>query len=256
MGISEKAIISPKARIDKDVEVGPFSVIEDNVSIKKGTKIGSHCVITGNTTLGENNTVYTGAVIGSQAQDLKYKGEKSFLEIGNNNLIREYVTINSGTGEGSKTVIGNNNSILAYSHIAHDCIVGNGILMANLATLAGHVTVEDRAVIGGLAAAHQFVRIGELAILGGCSKVVQDVPPYMTADGHPAKIRGINKIGLERAGIDVKARSNLRKAYFIIFRSELIRKNAVEKVKKELPQSDEISRLLKFIEGSKRGLCG
>lgn len=181
--IHPTAIVHPDAKLGAGVEVGPYSIIEGTVQIGDGTKIDSHVVIKGHTTIGRENEIFTGAVIGSLTQDKKYKGGVTYLKIGDRNKIREYVTINPGTGEGTETVIGNDNLIMAYAHIAHDCILGNHITLANNGTLAGHVIVEDRAIIGGLSAVHQFVRIGYLCIVGGCSKVVQDIPPFMMVDG-------------------------------------------------------------------------
>src|SRR3989338_5546487 len=178
MQIHPTAIVSKKAKLAADIIVGPYSIISDTVTIGSGTKIGSHCVIDGNTRIGRDCEIFTGAVVGSRPQDLKYKGETVFLEIGDGNIIREYCTFNPGTEEGGKTTVGNDNLFMAYAHIAHDCIVGNNCVIANNGTLAGHVVIEDMAVVGGLVAIHQFVRVGTLSIIGGCSKVVQDIPPY------------------------------------------------------------------------------
>jgi UDP-N-acetylglucosamine acyltransferase len=250
------AIISKKAKVAEDVDIGPFTVIEEGVNIDSGVKIGPYCHILGNTSLGENCRVFTGAVIGSPPQDLKYKGDKSYVMIGKDNIIREYVTINPGTKSGGKTIIGDGNLLMAYVHIAHDCHIGNNIIIANLGTLAGHVIIEDGAIIGGLVAIHQFVRIGTLAIIGGCSKVVQDVPPYSTCDGHPVKIYGVNNVGLKRAGIDEKKRFEIKKALRIMFHSKLSLSHAIEKVKKELPPSKELTHLIEFVIHSKRGISG
>lgn len=251
--IHPTAIINPKAQLAGDVSVGPYSVIDENVKIEKGTVIAGHCLITGFTKIGANCKIFNGAVIGTIPQDLKYKGEKSFLEIGDNNIIREYVTINLGTKDG-KTIIGSDNLIMAYSHIAHDCRVGNFNVIANVGTLAGFVTIEDRVIIGGLVAIHQFVRVGTLSIMGGCSKVVQDVPPYCINDGHPAKAYGINSIGLERAGISGDIRRDLKNAFKILFKSQLLMKDAVKKVEAEIPLSNEVMHLIEFIKNSQRGI--
>lgn len=252
--IHPTAIISKKAHLDKDVEVGPFVVIGDNVKIGKGTKILNSVTIAGLTEIGEANNIFSGAVIGSPPQDLKYKGEESFLYIGNNNIIREFVTINPGT-QNDSTRIGDNNLIMAYSHIAHDCLVGNKCIFANNATLAGHVEVEDEVVIGGLSAVHQFVRIGKLAIIGGCSKVVQDVPPYSTCDGHPAKVYGINYVGLKRANASQEAMRQLKAAIKILFHSGLSSPHAIEEIKKEFVNpSGELSHLIDFVNNSQRGV--
>ena len=254
MRIHPSAIISPGAKLADNVSVGPYSIISDNVNIGAGTKIGAHCVIEGNTTIGKNCEIFTGAVVGSRPQDLKFKDEKVFLEIGNNNIIREYCTLNPGTAEGSKTVVGNDNLLMAYSHVAHDCRVGNGCVLANNSTLAGHVSIEDKAVIGGLVAIHQFVRIGMLAIIGGCSKVVQDIPPFSTCDGHPARVYGLNLIGLRRKGISHEAIKRIDQAFKLIFNSGLSSKHALERVEKEIEKTEEINYLINFVKSSERGL--
>lgn len=256
MNIHPTAIVSKKAKLADDIKVGPYAIIADNVTIGPGTKIGPYCVIDGNTTIGKSCEIFTGAVIGSRPQDLKYKNEKSTLEIGDNNIIREYSTFNPGTGEGGRTIVGNNNLFMAYSHIAHDCILGNNCVIANNGTLAGHVTVEDKAVVGGLVAIHQFVRIGTLSIIGGCSKVVQDIPPYSTCDGHPALVYGLNLVGLRRNGISSGSIQQLNRAFKILFNAGLTTKHALEKINKEIhPDSNnEISYLVNFIKNSRRGI--
>ncbi|MBN1794985.1 MAG: acyl-ACP--UDP-N-acetylglucosamine O-acyltransferase [Candidatus Omnitrophica bacterium] len=250
------AIIHEGARLTDSVEVGPYTVVDGTVSIGAGTRIGSHCVIQGNTTIGEGCRVFTGAVIGSIPQDLKYKGEKSALIIGNNNIIREYVTINPGTGRGGVTRIGDNNLLMAYVHVAHDVRIGNQCVIANVGTLGGHVAIGDRVIIGGLAAIHQFVRIGSVAIIGGCSKVVQDIPPYSTCDGHPACVRGLNIEGLKRAGMSPAVRAALKKAFKILFFSKLAFSHAAERIQDEVELLPEVSFLLDFFKDSKRGICG
>jgi len=254
MQIHPTAIVSKKAKLSEDISIGPYSIIGDSVVIGKATKIGSHCVIEGNTTIGPSCEIFTGAIIGSKPQDLKYKGEKSFLEIGDENIIREYCTFNPGTEEGSKTVVGNNNLFMAYSHIAHDCVVGNNCVIANNGTLAGHVTIEDRAVVGGLVAIHQFTRIGTLSIIGGCSKVVQDIPPYSTCDGHPARVYGLNLVGLRRHGVLKDSIEQLSHSFKILFNEGLSAKHALEKIEKEIQQTQEVSYLVNFIKISQRGI--
>lgn len=254
-GIHPTAIISRKAKLAEDVRVGPYSIIKDDVSIGPGTIVGSHCVIEGNTAIGRDCQIFTGACIGSQPQDLKYKGEKVFLEIGDNNIIREYCTFNPAVEEGGVTRVGNNNLFMAYSHIAHDCRVGDDCIIANNGTLAGHVTVEDKAVVGGLVAIHQFVRVGKLSIIGGCSKVVQDIPPYSTCDGHPAKVYGLNSIGLRRHKLSEQAIEQLNRAFKILLNSGLSIKHFLEKIEKEIPQTAEISYLVDFIKNSQRGIA-
>ncbi len=253
--IQATAQVADGAQLAGDVEVGHYTVIGPEVKIGRGSKIGEHCLITGDTTIGKNCRIFTGAVIGSLPQDLKYRGEKTAVIIGDNNVIREYATINLGTAASGKTVIGNNNLIMAYAHIAHDCVIGNSVTLANVGTLAGHIIIEDKAILGGLAAVHQFVRIGTLAIVGGCSKVIQDVPPYSMCDGHPARVRALNKVGLERAGINKEARVNLKHAFTILFNSGLTIPHALKKVEAELPPLPEIANLINFIKNSQRGVC-
>lgn len=255
MRIHQTAIISKKAKLADTVDVGPYAVIGDNVIIEAKTSVGSHCVIEGHTRIGRDCRIFTGAVIGSPPQDLKYKGEKVFLEIGDRNIIREYCTFNPGTTEGSKTVIGSDNLFMAYSHVAHDCLVGNNCVIANNGTLAGHVTIEDNVIIGGLAAMHQFVRVGRLAIIGGCSKAVQDIPPFSTCDGHPSRVYGLNLIGLKRNNIPADSIRQLDSAFKILFNSGFTAKRSLEKIEKELPQTQEVSYLVNFIKNSQRGIA-
>ncbi|MBI4358392.1 MAG: acyl-ACP--UDP-N-acetylglucosamine O-acyltransferase [Candidatus Omnitrophica bacterium] len=253
--IHPTAIIDPEAELGAGVRVGPYSIIEANVTVGDGTTIGARVTVEGHTTLGKENQVFTGAVIGSMTQDKKYKGGVTYLKIGDRNKIREYVTVNPGTEENSETVIGNDNLIMAYAHVAHNCIIGNNTIIANAGTLAGHVVVEDRAVIGGLSGVHQFVRIGYLSIMGGNSKAVQDIPPYVMVDGHPAKAYGLNVVGMERAGVSQEERMLLKRAFKIIFRYRLSTKNAIQILKNELQQSPAIQRSIKFLENSERGIC-
>ena len=254
--IHPTAIVHPDAELGEGVSVGPYSIIEGTVKIGARTKIGAHAVIEGHTVLGVDNEIFTGAVIGSRTQDKKFDGGISYLDIGDRNRIREYVTINPGTKEGTRTVIGNDNLLMAYSHVAHDCIVHNFAVLANQATLAGHVIVDDRAVIGGLSAVHQFVRIGKLALIGGCSKVVQDIPPFMMVDGHPARAYGINSVGLDRAEIAKEERAPLKKAFKIIFKSQLALKSAISQIEEEgLSSYPTIQVLLQFLKTSERGIC-
>ncbi len=255
MNIHPTAIISKKAKISEDSVIGPHTIIGDNVSIGKAAKIGANCLIEGYTTIGPDCQIFTGAVIGSAPQDLKYKGEKSFLEIGSGNIIREFCTFNPGTGEGSKTIVGNNNLFMAYSHVAHDCLIGNGCVIANGGTFAGHVTIEDKAVIGGLVAIHQFVKVGKLSIIGGCSKVVQDIPPFSTCDGHPAQVYGLNLIGLRRSGISRDSIKQLDAAFKILFNSGLTVKHALETIEKEISSpTQESAYLINFCKTTERGL--
>lgn len=253
--IHPTAIVHPEAEIGEDVQIGPFAIIEGTVKIGDRTVVGPRVSIEGHTTLGSDNEIFTGAVIGSRTQDKKFDGGTSYLRIGNQNKIREYVTINPGTKEGTATTIGDHNLLMAYCHVAHDCIIHNNAILANAATLAGHVIVEDRAIIGGLSAVHQFVRLGRLAIVGGCSKVVQDVPPYIMSDGHPARAYGINSVGLDRAGYGSEDKARLKKAFRIVFRSGLTMKNAIARLEEELMPCPTIGVLLEFLKQSDRGIC-
>jgi len=256
LAIHPTAIVDPEAVIAEGVEVGPYAVIGPHVRVGPRSKIGAHCVLEGYTTIGADCQIFTGAVIGSIPQDLKYTGEKSELIIGDRNRIREYVTINPGTkGGGGKTVIGSDCLLMAYAHVAHDCLIGNHIIIANSAALAGHILVEDGAVIGGLVGIHQFVRVGRLSIIGGCSRVVQDAPPYATCVGYPAQVFGLNNEGLRRAGVSADAKDRLHKAFRLLFHAGLSMSHAVEKVAQEVDHCPEVEHLLTFIRESKRGVC-
>jgi UDP-N-acetylglucosamine acyltransferase len=211
-------------------------------------------VIDGHTTIGRENEIFPFASIGLKTQDLKWKGGLTRTQIGDRNTFRECVTINSATGEGEVTTVGSNNHILAYCHLAHNVTLGNHIIMSNVGTLAGHVQVDDHAVIGGLVAIHQFCRVGRMAMIGGCSKVVQDVPPFMLADGNPAQTRTVNKVGLERRGVSEAAQVALKQAYKILFREGLTISNALARVEAELPPLPELEHLVQFARSSERGL--
>jgi UDP-N-acetylglucosamine acyltransferase len=252
--IHPTAVVHAKAEIGAGCEIGPFCVIGENVVLGEGCRLHSHVVIDGHTRLGQGNEIFPFASIGLKTQDLKWKGGLTRTEIGEHNTFRECVTINSATGEGEVTRIGSKNHILAYSHIAHNVTLGNNIIMSNVATLAGHVTVDDSAVIGGLAAIHQFCRIGRMSIIGGCAKVVQDVPPFMLADGNPAEVRTVNKVGLERNGVSQEAQGALRQAYKFLFRDGLTIANALIRIEKEVPVLPEVQYLVEFIRTTERGI--
>lgn len=259
MALHPTAIIHPSAQIAAGVEIGPYAIIEEQVIIGTGTSIGPHTVIGKWTELGENNQIYHMASVGVAPQDLKYKGEECWTRLGNNNKIREFATIHRGTATGgSETVLGNNNLMMAYSHVAHDCRVGSGNVFANSATLAGHVTVEDNVILGGLVAIHQFVRIGSYAMLGGGTLVGMDVPPYMIAtlgDKRDAKLRGLNLIGLKRHGFNDEVIRNLKNAYKILFMSDLKQADAITRLHAEIVGCAAVDNLLSFIEASERGIC-
>jgi UDP-N-acetylglucosamine acyltransferase len=248
------AIVHSGARVGADCEIGPYCVIGEHVVLGPRCRLHSHVVIDGHTTLGEGNEIFPFASIGLKTQDLKWKGGVTRTEIGDNNTFREYVTIHSATADGEVTKVGSNNHILAYCHIAHNVQLGNYVIMSNVATLAGHIIVEDHAVIGGLAAIHQFCRIGKLSMIGGCSKVVQDVPPFMIVDGNPGETRTINKVGMERRGVSEEAQNALRQAYKFLFRDGLTIPNGVAKIEKELPQLPEVQHLVQFVRSSERGI--
>jgi len=248
------AIVHENATVGAGSEIGPFCIIGENVTLGERCRLHSHVVIDGHTALGDENEIYPFAAIGLKTQDLKWKGGTTWTRIGHRNSIRENVTIHSATSDGDATVIGSDNNILAYCHIAHDCQLGDRIIMSNVGTLAGHVTVEDRAIIGGLAAVHQFCRIGKGSIIGGCSKVVQDVPPFMLADGNPATTRTINKEGLRRNGVSDETQAALKQAFKLLIREKLTISNALDRIEAELPKSDELNHLVSFVRTSERGI--
>jgi UDP-N-acetylglucosamine acyltransferase len=254
--IHKTAIVSSKADIDEDVHIGPFCTVGDGVVINKGARLISNVVVEGNTEIGEGCIIHPFATIGVPPQDLKYKNEKTGVKIGKKNIIREYSSIHrASVGGDGLTEIGDSNFLMAYVHIAHDCKIGNSTIMANAATLAGHVHVEDFAVIGGLVAVHQFTRIGAYSMVGGFSGIGQDIPPYTMASGARAKLYGLNAIGLKRHGFSDEAINTLKKAYKILFREKRTLKEALKKIKSELPETPEIKHLLEFIEKNKRGIC-
>ncbi len=252
--IHPTAVIHKTADLSDNVEVGPYAVIDEFVRIGSNTQVGAHCVITGHTSIGKDCRIFSSAVVGGPPQDLKFKGEKSYLEIGDHNTIREFCTINPGTGEGGKTKIGSHNLFMAYAHVAHDCVVGDHNVVANCGTLAGHVVMEDHILISGLVAVHQFVRIGKLSIVGGCSKVVQDIPPFATADGHPARVYGLNLVGLRRNNFPRQTIKELGQAFKILFDSGIVMKKAMVNLAAENFSCEEVAYLINFIKNSPRGV--
>ena len=252
--IHSTAVIHPHAQVGANCDIGPYCIIGEHVVLGEGCKLHSHVVIDGHTMLGRENEIFPFASLGLKTQDLKWKGGVTRTQIGDHNTFREYVTIHSATGDGEVTVVGSRNHILAYCHIAHNVTLGDRVIMSNVATLAGHVSVDDGAIVGGLAAVHQFCRIGRMSIIGGCSKVVQDVPPFMLADGNPATTRTINKVGLERNGVSEEAQSALKQAYKILFRDGLTISNALLRIEAELPALPEVQHLVQFARTSERGL--
>ena len=253
MSIHPTAIIDPKAELGADVVVGPYCVIGPEVFIGDRCWLQNHVTVCGPTKIGKQNRFYAYCSIGQQTQDLKYAGEPTYLKIGDNNCFREFATVNRATAVGNVTVVGSNGNFLAYAHIAHDCDVGNNVIFSNNGTLGGHVAVGEYAVLGGLSAVHQFCRVGKHAITGGCTKIVQDVPPFMIADGNPAEVRGINLVGLERRGFSPEAIRILKEAFRILYRAKLNTKQALAEIGRSLPESPELRDLITFIQTSERG---
>ncbi|MDH4223297.1 MAG: acyl-ACP--UDP-N-acetylglucosamine O-acyltransferase [candidate division Zixibacteria bacterium] len=254
MNIHPTAIVDPGAELGKDISIGPYTLIKKEVRIGDNVQIGSNVLIDSGTILGRNCKVHHGAVLGTPPQDLKFGGEKTFLEIGENTVIREYATINRGTKHRGRVTVGSNCFIMMYAHIAHDCIIGNNVILANSVNLAGHVEVEDWVIIGGVVPVHQFTRIGAHSIIGGGFRVPKDVPPYILAGGYPLRYMGLNKIGLKRRNFPEKTITLINKACRILFQSRFNTTQALEKIKSEIEPIPEISHLLDFIEKSERGI--
>lgn len=254
--ISDKAVIDPKAKIAKNVTIGHFSVIGPEVEIDEGTWVGPHVVIQGPAKIGKNNQFFQFSSIGEAPQDKKYKGEDTQLIIGDNNTFRECVTVSRGTVQGGgKTVIGSDNLFMAYVHIAHDCVVGSQTIFSNNASLAGHVTVNDFAILGGLVGVHQFCNIGSYSFCGGGSIVVKDVAPFVTVSGYPAETHGLNLEGLKRRGLDAEVITSLKRAYKIIFRQGLTIEQAIQKIREtEEPTTEWVELLINFVKNSERGI--
>jgi UDP-N-acetylglucosamine acyltransferase len=258
MTIHQTAVVDQQAQIHSTAEIGPYAIIQGKVVIGAGTVVDAHASISGPTTIGERNNIGSFTSIGAPPQDIHYKGELTELIIGDDNQIREYVSINRGTVAGKgKTVIGNGNMIMAYCHVAHDCLIGNSVVMANVATLAGHVEIGDHVNLGGLVAVHQFCRIGAFSYVGGLSGISLDVPPFVIISGTRSRMRitGINKIGMRRNGKSRESIAKLEEAFKVIFRSpQLLLKDALVKVREEIPDSPEVDILIEFFQTSKRGV--
>lgn len=253
--IHPTAIVDPGARIDSSVEIGPYSIINEDVSIGSGTVIGSHVVIEPHVTIGPECHIFQYAAIGAVPQSVKFEGGKTEVKIGRGCVVREFVTIHRGTGfGGGVTEIGEKNYLMAYTHIAHDCKTGKHVMLANNATLAGHIKIGDHATIGGLVAIHQFVRIGDYAFIGGKSAVVKDVPPYVIAAGDRVKLHGLNSVGLKRHGFSQETLSALKKTYRIIFRIGLTLNEAIERVSAEIEEIPEVVQFIDFLKSSERGI--
>lgn len=252
--IDAKAVVNKAAEIGDHVSIGPFSIIEDNVTIGSGTKIASHVLIAAGTRIGKNCQIYHGAVLGTIPQDQKFQGEETTLEVGDGTVVREFATLNRGTQDRWKTIIGRNALIMAYVHVAHDCIIGNHVILANSVNMAGHVVIEDYANIGGLVPIHQFVRIGTHAFIGGGYRIHKDVPPYIMASGEPLSYGGLNTIGLTRRGFANETLVNIKKAYKILYKSNLNVSQALAKIKTEVESTPEVQNIIKFVENSQRGI--
>ena len=252
--IHPTAVVAAGARLGDGVVVGPYCVVGDAVTLGERCRLYSHVVLAGPSVIGPENVFYPFACVGQRSQDLKYTVEPTHLEIGAGNTFREFVTVHRATAPGGVTRIGSRGNFLAYSHVAHDCVVADDVIFSNNGTLAGHVEVGDHAVIGGLTAVHQFCRIGRFAITGGCSKIVQDVPPFMMADGNPAEVRHINQVGMERAGVEKDTIRTIKEAFRILYRADLNTAQALERMRADLGESVEIKQLIEFIASSKRGI--
>lgn len=248
------SVVDDKAELGEGVVIGPYCTVGPRVTLGDGVRLISHVVVDGWTEIGARCTVSPFACVGTQTQDLKYAGAETRVVIGEETTLREYVTVNSGTTVEEVTTVGSNCHLMAYSHVAHGCVVGNEVIMANAATLAGHVVVEDQVIIGGLTGIHQFVTLGRLCILGGCTKIVQDCPPFMMIDGNPAAARGLNRIGLDRKGVPAESCRSLKEAYRILYRSGLTTAVAIEKIESDVEGSPELDHLVGFVRASKRGV--
>lgn len=252
--IHPSALVDPRAEIGAGVEIGPWAIIGPHVRIGDGCHIAARASLERNVRLGDRVQVGVGAILGGDPQDLKYRGEETWVEIGDDTTIREYATINRGTAHSVTTRVGRHCFIMSYVHLAHDCVLGDHVLISNGTQLAGHVHVEDRAIISGLCAIHQFARIGRHSFIGGCSRVSQDVPPFVRAVGNPIRLFGLNSVGLQRTGFSDEVVRELKKAYRFCFRSDLNLSQGVEKARAELPMLPDVSHFLDFIEASQRGV--
>jgi UDP-N-acetylglucosamine acyltransferase len=255
VAVHPTAVVAHAATLEPGVVVGPYAIIGENVHVGRGTQVGPHATIEGNTTLGEECVISPYASVGSVPQDLKFHGEESRLIVGARNRIREYATLSVGTEDGGmQTTVGDDNLFMNFSHVAHDCVIGNRCILANGAQLAGHVTLEDHAIVSGLAGIAQFSRIGESAFLGGGTMVVKDVPPFCLANGDRAKLTGLNVVGLERRGISADEVSDLKQAYRTLFRSGALAKDAIAEIRRDLPGSGRAAQLADFVAASERGV--
>jgi UDP-N-acetylglucosamine acyltransferase len=252
--IHPTAIISSDADIAADAEIGAFAIVGEGCTIGPGCAIAPRATLERNVTLGRAVKVGIGTILGGAPQDLKYAGEETTVEIGDGTVIREYATINRGTAHSFKTTVGKNCLLMSYVHIGHDCVIGNHVILSNVVQLAGHVTIEERAILSGLSAVHQFARIGRNSFIGGCSRVAKDIPPFLKAVGNPVKLYGLNTVGLQRSGMDEETIRELKRAYRLLFRSDLNVTQAIERVQAELEPLPEVKELIRFVEASERGV--
>jgi acyl-[acyl-carrier-protein]--UDP-N-acetylglucosamine O-acyltransferase len=252
--IHPTAIISPDAEIATDVEIGAYAIVGEGCVVGAGSVIAPRATLERNVTLGRSVKVGMGSILGGAPQDLKYAGEETSVEIDDGTIIREYVTVNRGTSHSFKTTVGKNCLLMTYVHIGHDCRIGNSVILSNVVQLAGHVTIEDKAIISGLSAVHQFARIGRHSFIGGMSRVSKDIPPFLKAVGSPVKLYGLNTIGLQRSGMDEGAILELKRAYRLLFRSDLNITQAIERAQTELDPLPEVQELIRFVEASERGV--
>ncbi|TPW15717.1 MAG: UDP-N-acetylglucosamine acyltransferase [bacterium] len=252
--IHPTAIVASGAELGDGVDIGPYAIIGPHVRLGRNVSVGSHAVVEGHARIGDDCRIFPHAAVGLAPQDLKYRGEVTWLTVGERTVIREFATLNLATDEGKTTSVGADCLLMAYTHVAHNCSIGDHVILANAVNLAGHVTIEDHAILGGMTPVHQFVRIGAHVMIGGASRIAQDVTPYALVAGNPSVLSGLNRIGLERRGFSEATIATLKQAYKILFRSELLLKEAVERIRLELPAGPEVELLLRFVEGSQRGL--
>lgn len=252
--IHATALVDPGAELGPGVVVGPYTIIGPGVVVGAGTVVGPHALIERDTTVGQNCQISKGAVLGTDPQDLKYKGEPTTLEIGDRTVIREYATLNRGTAASGRTLVGSDCLLMAYTHVAHDCELGNHVILSNAVNMAGHVEIEDWVTVGGVTAIHQFVRIGAHAFIGGASRIAQDVPPYVRVAGNPPKLYGLNSVGLDRRGFSEEVRRALKTAYRLLFQSHLNVSQGMARAETEVPPLPEVLHLLSFIRESERGI--
>jgi UDP-N-acetylglucosamine acyltransferase len=254
--IHPTAVVDPSAVVGEGCEIGPYCIVGPGVVLGARSWLQHHVSLTGPSRFGAGNQFFSFCSIGQRTQDLKYEGEPTYLDVGDDNTFREFVTVNRGTAIDGRTVIGSRNHFLAYCHIAHDCAVGNDVVFSNNGTLAGHVTVEDHVILGGFTAVHQFCRIGRHSMTGGCSKIVKDVPPFMMADGNPARVRGINLVGLQRHGVSAETIRDLKEIFRLLYRAHLNVGQAIDQIRSQIRETPEIEEVIQFVQRSGRGITG